>query len=81
MFNFQNLVAMASQAMLKKMVASDEMYQQWCNFSKKMGIPQTSRAEFDSLVSQFNSTDANTKMNQLGSSPDMLQKFLGNFMK
>lgn len=35
MFNFQNLVAMASQAMMKKMLASDEMYKQWQAFSKK----------------------------------------------
>lgn len=81
MFNFQNLITLASQAMLRKLVASDEIYKQWCAFSKKMGIPQTSRAEFDSLVSQFNSTDVNSKMTQLGSSPEMLQKFLGNFMK
>lgn len=81
MFNFQSLISMASQAMLKKLIVSDDMYKQWCAFSKKMGIPQTSRAEFDSLVNQFNNTDANAKMNQLGSSPDMLQKFLGNMMK
>lgn len=29
MFNFQNLIAMASQAMMKKLVSSDAMYQQW----------------------------------------------------
>ena len=81
MFNFQSLISMASQAMLKKLIASDDMYKQWCAFSRKMGIPQTSGAEFDSLVNQFNNTDANAKMNQLGSSPDMLQKFLGNMMK
>lgn len=81
MFNIQNLINMASQAMLHKLVSSDTMYQQWCAFSKKMGIPTTSRAEFDSLVNQFNSTDANAKMTQLGSSPDLLQKFLGNMMK
>lgn len=81
MFNIQSLVNMASQAMLRKLVSSDAMYQQWCAFSKKMGIPATSRAEFDSLVSQFNSTDADAKMTQLSSSPDMLQKILGNMMK
>lgn len=43
MFNFQNLVAMASQAMMK-MLASDEMYKQWQAFSKKLGLPQTCRA-------------------------------------
>lgn len=61
MFNFQNLVAMASQAMMKKMLASDEMYKQWQAFSKKLGLPQTSRAEFDSLVNSFNNTDPQAK--------------------
>lgn len=82
MFNFQNLVAMTSQAMMKKMLASDEMYKQWQAFSKKLGLPQTSRAEFDSLVNSFNNTDPQAKLNQLGSiNPEQLQKFLGNFMK
>lgn len=63
MFNFQNLVAMASQAMMKKMLASDEMYKQWQAFSKKLGLPQTSRAEFDSLVNSFNNTDPQAKWN------------------
>lgn len=77
MFNFQNLVVMASQAMMKKMLASDEMYKQWQAFSKKLGLPQTSRAEFDSLVNSFNNTDPQAKLNQLGSiNPEQLQKFL-----
>lgn len=81
MFNIQSLVNMASQAMLNKLVSSNAMYQQWCAFSKKLGIPATSRAEFDSLVNQFNSTDVNAKMSQLGSSPEVIQKILGNMMK
>lgn len=48
MFNFQNLIAMASQAMMKKLVSSDAMYQQWQAFSRKWGLPETSRA-FDFL--------------------------------
>lgn len=72
MFNIQNLINMASQAMLRKLVSSDAMYQQWCAFSKKMGIPATSRAEFDSLVSQFNSTDANAKMLQRAKQSDTM---------
>lgn len=65
MFNFQNLIAMASQAMMKKLVSSDAMYQQWQAFSRKWGLPETSRAEFDTLVSKFNNTDPGAKMNQL----------------
>lgn len=82
MFNFQALIQYASQAMLKKMVASDTMYEQWKAFSQKWGLPQTSRAEFDTLVSQFNNTDPQSKMNQLSNvDPNLLQKFLGNSMK
>lgn len=62
MFNLQSLVAMASQAMLKKLISSDSMYSQWNTFCKKWGLPQTSRAEFDNLVSQFNSTPADQKI-------------------
>lgn len=66
MFNLQSLVAMASQAMLK---------------SKKWGLPQTSRAEFDNLVSQFNSTPADQKMAQLqNANPEAFQKFLGGML-
>ena len=82
MFNFQNLIAMASQAMMKKLIASDAMYQQWQAFSKKWGLPETTRVEFDSLVSQFNNTDPSAKMNQLSNiQPDQIQKFLGSMMK
>ena len=42
MFNLQSLVAMASQAMLKKLISSDSMYSQWNTFCKKWGLPQTS---------------------------------------
>lgn len=44
MFNLQSLVAMASQAMLKKLISSDSMYSQWNTFCRKWGLPQTSRA-------------------------------------
>ena len=82
MFNFQNLIAMASQAMMKKLVSSDAMYQQWQAFSRKWGLPETSRAEFDTLVSKFNNTDPGAKMNQLSSvQPEQIQKLLGNMMK
>lgn len=82
MFNFQALVQYASQAMLKKLVASDTMYEQWKTFSQKWGLPQTSRAEFDTLVNQFNNTDPQTKLNQLSNvDASVLQKFLGNSMK
>lgn len=83
MFNFQSLLTMASQAMINKLVSSDAMFTQWQNFCTKMGIPSTSRAEFDNLISQFNSTSADSKMSQLqnGMNSQMLQKFLGNFMK
>lgn len=53
MFNLQSLVAMASQAMLKKLISSDSMYSQWNTFCKKWGLPQTSRAEFDNLTSFY----------------------------
>lgn len=77
MFNLQSLVAMASQAMLKKLISSDSMYSQWNTFCKKWGLPQTSRAEFDNLVSQFNSTPADQKMAQLqNANPEAFQKFL-----
>lgn len=82
MFNFQALVQYASQAMLKKLVASDAMYEQWKVFSQKWGLPQTSRAEFDTLVSQFNNTDPQAKLNQLSNvNASVIQKFLGNSMK
>lgn len=82
MFNFQALVQYASQAMLKKLVASDTMYEQWKAFSQKWGLPQTSRAEFDTLVNQFNNTDPQAKLNQLSNvDASVLQKFLGNSMK
>lgn len=82
MFNLQSIAQMATQALLRKLVSSDEMFNQWQAFSKKMGIPQTSRAEFDSLVNQFNSTDSNTKMSQLqNANPAMLQKLMDSMMK
>lgn len=82
MFNFQALVQYASQAMLKKLVTSDAMYEQWKVFSQKWGLPQTSRAEFDTLVSQFNNTDPQAKLNQLSNvDAAVIQKFLGNSMK
>lgn len=37
MFNLQSLVAMASQAMLKKLISSDSMYSQWNTFCRKWG--------------------------------------------
>jgi hypothetical protein len=40
MFNLQSLVAMASQAMLKKLISSDSMYSQWNTFCKKWGLPK-----------------------------------------
>lgn len=81
MFNLQSLVAMASQAMLKKLISLDSMYSQWNTFCKKWGLPQTSRAEFDSLVNQFNSTPADQKMAQLqNANPEAFQKFLGGML-
>lgn len=82
MFNPQALLQMATQALMKRLVSSDAMFKQWQAFSKKMGIPETSRAEFDSLVNQFNSTDSNAKMSQLqNGNPELLQKLMGSMMK
>ena len=82
MFNFTSLLNMASQALASKIVSSDEMYTQWQNFCTKMGMPSTSRAEFDNLVSTFNSKNQNDKMNQLtaGLNSNLMQKFLSGFI-
>lgn len=82
MFNIQNLMQMFSQAMVQKLVGSDALFTQWQNFTKKMGLPSTSRAEFDSLINQFNNTDANTKMNTLQNvDKAKIQNIISNMMK
>ena len=82
MFNLNSIMQMASQALMSKLTSSDQLYTQWQNFCTKMGIPSTSRAEFDNLISQFNSTDQNAKMSQLtnGLNSNLMQKFLSGFM-
>ena len=77
MFNFQGLMQMAAQAMMKRLVANDDLFKQWQQFSQQWGVRQTSRADFDNLVSRFNSTDAQAKMKQL----ENVQNNLGNFLK
>lgn len=77
MFNFQGLMQMAAQAMMKRLVANDDLFKQWQQFSQQWGVRQTSRADFDNLVNRFNSTDAQAKMKQLES----VQNNLGNFLK
>lgn len=77
MFNFQGLMQMAAQAMMRKLVANDDLFKQWQQFSQQWGVRQTSRADFDGLVNRFNSTDAQAKLKQL----EDAQNNLGNILK
>lgn len=35
MFNFQGLMQMAAQAMMRKLVANDDLFNQWQQFSQQ----------------------------------------------
>lgn len=77
MFNFQGLLQMAAQAMMRKLVANDDLFNQWQQFSQQWGVRRTSRADFDGLVNRFNNTDAQDKLKQLQDA----QNNLGNILK
>lgn len=50
-------------------------------FNLQSLVAMASRAEFDNLVSQFNSTPADQKMAQLqNANPEAFQKFLGGML-
>ena len=51
MFNLGMLIQKASAAMAQKMIASDQMFNQYKVFCNQFGLDEPSRAEFDSLVS------------------------------
>lgn len=78
MFNLSSLIMTAAQAMTRKFVASDSMFQQYKQFCSQLGMPEPSRAEFDSFVGMFNSTSPEEKMKQLqGLTADQISSIVG----
>lgn len=67
MFNLSSIFTTAAQAMAKRFVASDSMYQQYKAFCSQLGMAEPSRAEFDQFVNMFNTTSPEDKMKQLQS--------------
>lgn len=65
MFNLSNLLSMATQAMAKKFIGSDSMFNQYKSFCSQLGMAEPSRAEFDQFVNLFNNTSPEEKMKQL----------------
>lgn len=82
MFNLGMLIQKASAAMAQKMIASDQMFNQYKVFCSQFGLDEPSRAEFDSLVSTFNQTSPADKLAQFHNLPaDQLSKLAGLFGK